>query len=100
MKRLTTERTNRRSIETLQHSDTNATCTTPDALQDAARRYYEILYTPTPIPPSDRIPDTSHAAMCAPFTADDLLTGATRSPHKSSPGMDGLPDPDSGPSSV
>ncbi|GAN00852.1 conserved hypothetical protein [Mucor ambiguus] len=103
MKRLITQRTIRRSIETLQHTDTNVICTQPSDLQSAARRYYEILYTPTPVDPSnvtyftnqtpqsDRLSDSSHGPLCAPFSPEDLIDGASRSPNKNSPGMDSLP---------
>jgi exonuclease III len=103
MKRLATRREHKRSIETLHHPDTDTLCSSPSDLQSAARRYYEVLYTPTPvdpthieyftnqIPPSDRLSPSTQENLCVPFQADDLLDGASRAPTKSSPGMDGLP---------
>ncbi|CEP13413.1 hypothetical protein, partial, partial [Parasitella parasitica] len=103
MKRLATQRDNKRSIDQLYHPDTNTLCNTPSDLQSAARRYYKNLYSPTPIDPenlqfftnqipnTDRIPESAHYSLCAPFQAADLMEGASRSPNKSSPGLDGLP---------
>ncbi|GAN11057.1 conserved hypothetical protein [Mucor ambiguus] len=49
-------------------------------------------YFTNQIPHSDPLLDSSHARLCAPFTPEDLMDGASRSRHhKSSPGMDGLP---------
>ncbi|CEP13428.1 hypothetical protein [Parasitella parasitica] len=53
MKRLATQRDNKRSIDQLYHPDTNTLCNTPSDLQSAARRYYKNLYSPTPIDPEN-----------------------------------------------
>lgn len=103
LKRLNIQRANKRSIQELRHPDTNEVCDRPETMQRAASRYYEVPYTPSQvdnehtqyftnqIPITDRISDASHTILCSPFHSIDLLSSMSRSPKKSSPGMDGLP---------
>ncbi|KAK4510812.1 uncharacterized protein ATC70_005246 [Mucor velutinosus] len=72
-------------------------------MQDAAVCFYCKLYTTDPIdytsiselcntiPASTQIPVNSQPTLETPFTIDEIMTGAQRSPSHSSPGTDGLP---------
>lgn len=72
-------------------------------MQAAVTSFYKSLYTPDPIdeqctndltrliPSHHQLPSSASTALLQPFTVEDLLTGAKRSPRKSSPGVDGLP---------
>jgi exonuclease III len=104
LKRTITSRAVKRAIPSLQHPDYNdRLCTSPAELQDATSCFCKSLYTPDPvqspaidklietIPSTDRIPEADHTKITKKFTLTDIQTGATRSPSKSSPGMDGLP---------
>lgn len=72
-------------------------------MKQAINSFYEQLYTPDTvipeniefftnnIPVSDRLDNSTHENICAPFTVDELIAGASRHKAHSSPGIDGLP---------
>ncbi|KAG1594933.1 hypothetical protein G6F47_008653 [Rhizopus delemar] len=72
-------------------------------LQDAAKTFYQQLYQSDPtsdadvsilldiIPDSDITPSDSIPPLVAPFTIHELVSASSRSPRKSSPGINGIP---------
>lgn len=103
LKRLIATRTAQRSISSFKHPETQVLCTSVNDLDAATTHFYDQLYTPdnidlpsvdilrNTISPDSTIPQTSHASLTAVFESTDLISAAQRSPHKSSPGIDGLP---------
>ncbi|KAG0802841.1 hypothetical protein G6F57_021799 [Rhizopus arrhizus] len=103
LKRSIATRASQRYISSLQHPVTGQLCTSSVDLQDAAKTFYEQLYQSDPtsdanvsillntIPDSDIIPANSRPPLLAPFTIHDLVSASSRSPRKSSPGIDGIP---------
>jgi len=103
LKRLTSQRSQQRAIPTLQHPISSSDCATTKDKQAAAVAYYERLYTAdivdteairyftNQIPHTDKILDSDHPSLCAPFTLDELVEAGTRAPKQSSPGIDSLP---------
>ncbi|KAG1038378.1 hypothetical protein G6F43_012697 [Rhizopus delemar] len=90
-------------ISSLQYPVTGQFCTSSVDLQDAAKTFYQQLYQSDPtsdadvsilldiIPDSDIIPSDSIPPLVAPFTIHDLVSASSRSPRKSSPGINGIP---------
>ncbi|KAG0870908.1 hypothetical protein G6F15_011532 [Rhizopus arrhizus] len=103
LKRSIATRASQRYISSLQHPITGQLCTSSVDLQDAAKTFYQQLYQSDPtsdanvsilldtIPDSDIIPSDSIPPLLAPFTIHDLVSASSRSPRKSSPGIDGIP---------
>ncbi|KAG1016750.1 hypothetical protein G6F26_012278 [Rhizopus arrhizus] len=103
LKRSIETRTSQRYIPSLQHPSDSHLCTSPGELQDAAKTFYQHLYTSETIDDTnvsilldtitdnDIIPADDTDSLLVPFTIEDLLVGSSRSPRKSSPGTDGLP---------
>ncbi|KAG1036563.1 hypothetical protein G6F43_013025 [Rhizopus delemar] len=103
LKRSIVTRSSQRYIPSLQHPIDGRLCTSPEDLQEAAREFYQKLYRSDPInesnistlldtiPEDDIIPSNASQSLLTPFKIDDLIEGSSRSPRKSSPGMDGLP---------
>ncbi|KAK4521393.1 uncharacterized protein ATC70_012008 [Mucor velutinosus] len=103
LKRTIATRQIQRTMLALQHPDTHSICDTAETMQDAAVCFYRKLYTTdsidytsiselcNTIPASAQIPVNSQPTLETPFTIDEIMTGAQRSPNHSSPGTDGLP---------
>ncbi|KAG1029834.1 hypothetical protein G6F25_012277 [Rhizopus arrhizus] len=103
LKRSIETRTSQRYIPSLQHPSDSHLCASPGELQDAAKTFYQHLYTSETIDDTnvsilldtitdnDIIPADDTDSLLVPFTIEDLLVGSSRSPRKSSPGTDGLP---------
>ncbi|KAG2217910.1 hypothetical protein INT45_008660 [Circinella minor] len=95
----------KRSITQLRHPISNALCSTPETMTDAAQQYYQHLYTPEPVDfqaidhllhyiPTDLLSSPlTQTLLTAPFTLENLCTAAKRAPRASTPGSDGLPYP-------
>lgn len=103
LKRIVQQTTRQRTLPDIIHPVTGDACETPQHKQEGVKQYYQHLYAPSPIsstdtqfftsqiPPSDKLPDDKHDTICAAFNLTDIQEGSLRSPHKSSPGPDGLP---------
>jgi hypothetical protein len=103
LKRTAGSRNIKRSITAIIHPSTSSVCTSPESMQEAATTFYSSLFTADPvdsmgitdlrrtIPSSESIPNTEHTLLTRPFTINDILAGAKRSPRKSSLGTDGIP---------
>lgn len=103
LKKFIEQRQLQRFIPELTHPVTSTSCKTPDELTDAARTFYQALYTAEPIDvralhtlsstvdSDSRIPSSDIPSIMAEFTIEDLIDEAKRCPHHSSLGMDGLP---------
>lgn len=103
LKRTIKERQVKRTITTLQHPDTGMMCVSPSDLHSAVQCFYQRLYSPEPtsasvmetllsqLPTHLRLDDPEQAHLVHAFTLEDLLNAASRTPHHSSPGPDGLP---------
>ncbi|KAG2193585.1 hypothetical protein INT47_007388, partial [Mucor saturninus] len=103
LKRSITTRLTKSFIPELLHPITSASCTTLEALTDAAHSFYQSLYTPddTNLNAIDLLAETIHSSsvldesqsehLLTEFSKDDLLDAAKRTPPKSSPGIDGIP---------
>ncbi|KAG1136220.1 hypothetical protein G6F37_012136 [Rhizopus arrhizus] len=75
----------------------------PAELVDCAQAFYQDLYSPTPvdstalddllssIPESVRLSSSDQTSLMAPLTEDEVLACVSRTPNRSSPGVDGLP---------
>jgi hypothetical protein len=103
LKRIVKQKTKQRTLPDIIHPVTGAPCETPQHKQAGVQHFYQQLYTPSPVSnsdtqfftshilPSDKLSDDKHDAICAAFTLEDIQEGSYRSPHKSSPGPDGIP---------
>lgn len=103
LKRSVQSRAARQLIPPLIHPVTATLCTTTNEMLETATSFYTDLYSPDPInqnslnsllsslPENLHISDQDALGMIDPITIDDLLDAFSRSPKKSSPGMDGLP---------
>lgn len=103
LKHTIASRSNRQSIPPLIHHQTQSLCTTQKEMLETTAFFYSNLYSPdevdddaietllSRIPESLRLSSSEADAVIAPITYDDLLFAFSRTPKKSSPGMDGLP---------
>ncbi|KAG1046302.1 hypothetical protein G6F43_011137 [Rhizopus delemar] len=103
LKRTVSQRQTRQIMKQLVHPTTGALYSTSNETLDAAVQFYSNLYSPEPIdnlaiddllsvtPNSLRLSDSNQRFLTNIFTYDDFFEGATRFPHRSSPGLDGLP---------
>ncbi|KAG2191466.1 hypothetical protein INT47_003842, partial [Mucor saturninus] len=103
LKRTISARQSRQTIPPLLHPSSLSLCSSKDEMLDAAATFYSDLYSPDPIDPAAidsllaDLPDSLHLSpsassfMISPLTLDTLLDAFSRSPKKSSPGIDGLP---------
>ena len=103
LKRTITARAIKKLIPSLQHPTSYNTCSEPKAMQDAARCYYQNLYSPDPIDqpsvdrlldsvlPEERVSSSEAEAMTRLLTLQEIQEGSKRSPRRSSPGCDGIP---------
>jgi len=103
LKRTIETRNVKRNMPPLLHPTTQTLCVTPNDMQNAVTSFYSSLYTPDPIDeestqdltslilPQDQLPSSASITLLRPFTVEELIEGASRSPRKSSPGVDGLP---------
>lgn len=103
LKRTIQDRQVKRSIATLQHPHTGAMCSTTSDMHSAVQCFYQELYSPEPIstsamdtmltqlPSTLRLEDSDQEDLVRAFSLDDLQSAASRTPHHSSPGPDGLP---------
>lgn len=103
LKRTVASRQVRQTIPPLIHPVTQSTCTSKEQMLETASQFYQDLYSPDDInqdaidellsslPTSLRLSSSEADDTIAPITYDDLLFAFSRTPKKSSPGMDGLP---------
>ena len=103
LKRTIETRAIKKNMPSLIHPVSQSICDSPDTMQDAVTSFYTSLYTPDPIDASSveslsqsilsehRLPSSASTGLLRPFSIDDIIEGASRSPKKSSPGTDGLP---------
>ncbi|KAG2191215.1 hypothetical protein INT47_005963 [Mucor saturninus] len=103
LKRTISARQSRQTIPPLLHPNSLSLCSSKDEMLDAAATFYSDLYSPDPIDPAAidsllaDLPDSLHLSpsassfMISPLTLDTLLDAFSRTPKKSSPGIDGLP---------
>ncbi|KAG1467594.1 hypothetical protein G6F56_004324 [Rhizopus delemar] len=103
LKRIIEQRSVRRNIPSLRHPTTNQLCTSNSELQSATIEFYNNLYTPSPInsiavstlaatiSSEHQIPLEKQHTLIKPFTFTDIESQSNRSPKKSSPGKDGIP---------
>jgi hypothetical protein len=103
LKRTATARTAQTRIHALQHPVTRASCTTSESMKDAARCFYERLYSTEDVDTSSmnellsyvststRLTATDVEALTMPFTLEEIQLACYSPPKQSSPGMDGLP---------
>lgn len=103
LKRTIEARAIKKNMPALIHPVSQSLCDSPETMQDAVTNFYTELYTPDPIDsscveslshlilPEHQLPSSASHVLLQPFSVDDLIEGASRSPRKSSPGTDGLP---------
>ncbi|KAG1134191.1 hypothetical protein G6F37_013284 [Rhizopus arrhizus] len=96
------QRQHQQAVSGLQEVDGNLV-SEPAELVDCAQAFYQDLYSPTPvnpaalddllssIPESVRLSSSDQTSLMAPWTEDEVLTCVSRTPNRSSPGVDGLP---------
>ncbi|KAL9555373.1 hypothetical protein PS6_002914 [Mucor atramentarius] len=94
LNRLASHRCQQRAISTLIHPTTSTTCESTVYKQAAAVDFYEKLYTAdavnhdairyftNQIPDAEKILDSAHDALCAPFTIKDLAADYSRAPKQ------------------
>ncbi|KAG1440683.1 hypothetical protein G6F55_013431 [Rhizopus delemar] len=101
LKRTAESRNIKRNITKLVHPETGLECLDIKAKLDAASNFYSTLYSTEPIDHHDlesmlntidkQVSPSDAKHIISSISFDDILDGARRTPHKSSPGMDGLP---------
>ncbi|KAG1370798.1 hypothetical protein G6F61_011727 [Rhizopus arrhizus] len=101
LKRTAESRNIKRNLTMIVHPETGLECLDTKAKLDAAFNFYSTLYTAEPIDHQDlesmlntidkQVSPNDAKHIISSISFDDILDGSRRTPHKSSPGMDGLP---------
>ncbi|SAM07713.1 hypothetical protein [Absidia glauca] len=103
LKRTAIARTTQTRIHALQHPVTGASCATSESMKDAARCFYERLYSTEDIDLPSMNDPLSHVStsscltasdietLIMPFTLEEIQLACYSHPKQSSPGMDGIP---------
>ncbi|EIE89191.1 hypothetical protein RO3G_13902 [Rhizopus delemar RA 99-880] len=101
LKRTAESRNIKRNITKLVHPETGLECLDIKAKLDAASNFYSTLYSAEPIDHHDlesmlntidkQVSPSDAKHIIRSISFDDILDGSRRTPHKSSPVMDGLP---------
>ncbi|KAI9012138.1 hypothetical protein CLU79DRAFT_431432 [Phycomyces nitens] len=104
-KRTIATRASKRHISPIQYPVSHTLCTSPPDMTEATHSFYHSFFTPdtsdpdvtaqllSPTTPYKRLTPLHQRSLIRPITLDDIQTNASRAPHPSSPGLDGLAYP-------
>ncbi|ORX56764.1 hypothetical protein DM01DRAFT_312014 [Hesseltinella vesiculosa] len=103
LKRSAADRSARTTIPALIHPVTGSMCSSIPAMSTAASSFYSTLYQDDPVDPlsiqillaampaSTKVSTSESEFLLHPFAVDEIVSAASRTPPRSSLGLDGLP---------